>query len=244
MKRAEIKNIFNTFSVSKIILIILLIPAGITSVYSETFLTEEFNDLSMWEEMTFPKIERHSTYYIDGKENILVVKSDNSASGIIHKAKIDIYKYPEAEWMWKIEEIIKNGNALEKKGDDYSIRIYILFKYDKTKSKLGERLKYGTAKLLYGQYPPHSALNYIWSNKNHSQKYIENSYTDKAVMIPLNSGNEDAGKWIKNTVNIYNDYKNAFKKEPPQYAYIAVMGDSDDTGEKSTAYIDYIRIFN
>ena len=90
MKRAEIKNIFNTFSVRKIIVIILLIPAGITSVYSETFLTEEFNDLSMWEEMTFPKIERHSTYYIDGKENILVVKSDNSASGIIHKAKIDI----------------------------------------------------------------------------------------------------------------------------------------------------------
>lgn len=221
-------------------LIFILLLYGLDAVSSDSAIDENFNDLSKWKELTFPKIERHSTYTIENGDDVVVIKSDNSASGIVYNEQIDIYKYSEAEWKWKIENIIKNGDAEKKSGDDYSIRIYVLFKYEKKGSGFAERLKYNTAKLLYGEYPPHSALNYIWSNKKYSKRFIENSYSDKSMMIIMESGTDNIGKWVKRKVNILADYRKVFEQDPPRYAHIAVMGDSDNTGGKSTAYIDYI----
>ncbi|MCK5347452.1 MAG: DUF3047 domain-containing protein, partial [Candidatus Heimdallarchaeota archaeon] len=73
----------------------------------------------------------------------------------------------------------RNGNAKTKEGDDYPIRIYVIFKYDPKRAGFFEKLKYNSAKLVYGEYPPHSALNYIWANKEHKERIITSAYTDK-----------------------------------------------------------------
>jgi len=36
--------------------------------------------------------------------------------------------------------------------------------------------------------------------------------------------------------NIYEDYKRAFGEEPPQFGGVAVMTDTDDTGDEVTAW--------
>jgi hypothetical protein len=214
---------------------------------SGVFIREEFNSLDNWEPLTFPKIERHSKYEIvalNDNSKVLQANSNNSASGLVFKKEFSVKKFPILRWSWKVSNIYKKGDAKKKSGDDYPIRIFVNFKFDKKESGFLERIKYGTAKTVYGEYPPHSALNYIWSNKIHPSKIITSSYTNKSKLIVVDSGNENINQWVAHEVNVLEDYRKAFGEDPPDKASLAVMSDSDDTGESAQAQIAYIEISN
>ena len=62
-------------------------------------------------------------------------------------------------------------------------------------------------------------------------------------MIILEAGTEKVGQWVEEEVDIIEDYRKAFGTLPPQTASIAVMNDSDNTGERSISYVDYIEVY-
>ena len=95
---------------------------------AETLLKENFNTLDNWEPLLFEKIERHSTYEV--LDSVLIAKSKNSASGVKFKTTYDIYKYPVLHFKWKINNVFEKGDATTKDGDDYPIRIYVMFEYN------------------------------------------------------------------------------------------------------------------
>jgi hypothetical protein len=206
---------------------------------------EDFNNLINWKQLYFPKIDKHSSYDIqtDGLITFLKTVSNASASALVYKKLFNVYKHPIVKWRWKVENVYKNGNAKTKAGDDYPLRIYITFKYDPKKVGLFEKVKYKTAKLVYGQYPPHSSLNYIWSNKEYKETIITSSYTKKSKMILLQSGVLKVGTWQTEKVDVVKDYQRAFGSQPPAMASIALMNDSDNTGESSISYLDYIEVY-
>ena len=43
-------------------------------------------------------------------------------------------------------------------------------------------------------------------------------------------------QWLSEERNIYEDYKKAFGQEPPMISGVAIMTDTDNTGETATAY--------
>jgi len=206
---------------------------------------EDFNDLNNWKPLYFPKIEKHSSYTIEsnGSESYVKAESDVSASAVLYKKEFNIYQYSRMRWRWKVEDVYAKGNAKTKSGDDYPLRIYIIFKYDPAKAGFMEKVKYNAAKLIYGEYPPHSSLNYIWANREHEETLITNAYTEKSKMILLQKGDSNIGKWLNQDVNILEDYEEAFGEKPPPIASIAIMNDSDNTGEKSISYLDYIELY-
>ena len=207
---------------------------------------EEFNTLEKWEPLKFKKIENMSSYTLDlqtNQECYIKAQSSNSASGMIWLNEFDVYEYPLIRWRWKISNVYVKGNALQKAGDDYPIRIYIIFKYDTKDPRVKKKFKYGLAKLLYGEYPPYSSLNYIWANREHQQRFIPNPFAKEAMMIPLRSGSTLAGQWLEEERNILEDYREAFGVDPPATAGLAFMNDSDNTGESSESWIDWIEIF-
>ena len=228
-----------------IVFFISLYSAFTLSAGEKTLFRDDFNNLDNWEPLYFPKIKEHSTYTIEsmGQDKYLKAQSDASASGLVYKSEFNVYDYPNLRWSWMIENVFKKGDAKSKKGDDYPIRIYVMFKYDPKKAGFGERIKYNTAKTLYGEYPPHSSLNYIWANKEHPERIITSSYTDKSKMILLQKGDSNIKKWQVEKVNIIADYREAFGEDPPQIATLGIMNDSDNTGEKAISYIDFIEIY-
>jgi hypothetical protein len=213
---------------------------------SSGFLEEDFNTLEKWKPLYFPKIKRHSEYSIVNENNNSFLKtvSNNSASGIVYQNDFNVYEYPIVQWRWKVENVYQKGAATTKAGDDYPIRIYIMFKYDPKKSPWMERIKYNVAKLIYGEYPPDSSLNYIWSSKGYQEKIITSPYTEKSKMILLDKGENHVGEWVTHEVDIIRDYQEAFGHKPPAIASLAIMNDSDNTEEKSISYIDYIKVFH
>ena len=220
----------------------LLIPLFLLLSFlnAKTLFKEDFKNLDNWKPLNFEKIKKHSTYRVE--DSILVAKSDASASGIIFKKTYDIYKYPILTFRWKINNTYKKGDAKTKGGDDYPIRIYIMFKYNPDKASFFESVKYGLAKSIYGKYPPKSALNYIWANKKHKEKIITSAYTDKAKMIVADYGKEYLNVWREHTVNVLKDYQKAFGEKPPVKVSLAIMTDSDNTKESSLSYVDFIEV--
>lgn len=207
---------------------------------------EEFENLDGWEPLTFPKIERHTKYTVHYIENrsVLKAEADASASGIVMKKTFNPFDTPILHWCWRVENILKKGDATRKDGDDYPLRICVLFTYDMDNANFAMRLKYNLAKKLYDNSLPHAGLNYIWANRPHDSRILSNPYTNRPQMLVLRSGKEEVGRWLEEKVNVLEDYRAAFGKEPPKEARIAVMCDTDNTGESVPAFLDYIELIS
>lgn len=205
---------------------------------------EDFTDLDEWEPVIFSRIDKHSEYGVRQTEDgsVLVARSDASASGIGWVKEFNVNKYPVVRWRWKVTSVYQAGSVEKKSGDDYPLRVSIIFKYGPEQDSLKDRLTYGLAKLKDGAYPPHSSLHYIWANRNHDEQVYTSLYLDQVKMIILQSGMDKAGEWQVEEVNVVDDYVRVFGTKPPPIASIVVMNDSDDTGEASTSYIDYIEV--
>ena len=191
-----------------------------------------------WTPLTFKKIPRHTRYSLVMDAGRVVVKatSEASSSGLIRKIRIDPQEYPLIEWRWKVLNILRKGDVSTKAGDDYPARLYITFEYNPADMGLVEKLKYETARLLYGEYPPGGAITYIWESKTPKGSVVPNPYTDRVMMIVVESGDSLLNQWIQEERNIYADYKKAFKQEPPFISGVAIMTDSDNTAESATAF--------
>lgn len=227
-----------------LLLALVTTPSALDARTPDQGIREDFNTLDNWKPLNFPKIPRHSTYTIakEGPNSMLVATADSSASGIIHQSSFNIYKTPIISWQWKVSNIYKKGDEKKKSGDDYPLRVYIVFKYDPQHASVLEKAQYNTARLIYGEYPPHSSLNYIWANKYYPERILPNPYTGRTQMILLQKGSLRTGQWVEERVNALVDYREAFGKDPPVQAALAIMSDADNTGERAIGYVDYIEV--
>jgi hypothetical protein len=223
--------------------LITALPA--TADDHQTLFRESFANLDNWKPFYFPKIKSHSTYTIErtGSEHILRAESSASASAVVYKDVFDVNDHPRVKWRWKVKNVYAKGDVRSKEGDDYPIRVYIMFEYDPEKAGTLDRIKYSFAKSLYGEYPPHSSLSYIWSSKDDPETFVVSPYTDKAMMVLLEKGPIKIGTWADEEIDILADYQKAFGTKPPARARIAIMNDSDNTGESSVSYLEYIEVF-
>lgn len=193
---------------------------------------------SNWKPLTFKEVERHTIYTLvkDGENTVLKAVSEASASALTREIKIDPKQYPILQWRWKVENIFEKGDVHKKQGDDYPARLYITFEYDPSQIGLFEKAEFEVARLFYGQYLPIAAINYIWESKSPIGTIVPNPYTDRVMMIVVESGKTKLNQWINEERNLYDDFKKAFGREPPMISGVAIMTDTDNTGERAIAY--------
>jgi hypothetical protein len=193
--------------------LLLLAPPG----FCEDLLLGNFSggDLSGW----MPKIFQGKTSYSlasDGERQVLRAESRKAASGLYKKVELDPRKFPVLRWSWKIEGTIPEGDGRTKEGDDYAARVYVVFP-----SILFFRTK---------------AINYIWANRLPKGTTLPNAFTSNAMMVAVESGDENAGTWVTEERNVYEDYRTLFGEDPPEIGAVALMTDTDNTGGKAVAY--------
>jgi hypothetical protein len=227
------------------LLTVLVFLPALAAAQSTVLLREEFQDLNHWRPLSFPKIKEHTQYTIEeqGRESVLRTESRASASAIVYRKPFNVCDYPRLRWKWKVMNVYEKGDARAKEGDDYPLRVYVLFEYDPDKAGFYDAIKYGVAKSFYGEYPPHSALNYIWANRDDETGTITNTYASNAKMIVLQKGKKKLGRWIVEERNILEDYRKAFGTDPPAMATLGIMNDSDNTKESSVSYVGFIEVY-
>ncbi|WP_298272888.1 DUF3047 domain-containing protein [Geobacter sp.] len=175
-------------------------------------------DLTGWKDQTF-RGKKRTIYTLveDGERTVLRAESHGSASGLIRKMEFDPAKSPILHWSWKIAGTLKKGDERTREGDDYAARVYVIF-----------------PRTFFWQT---RAINYIWANRLPKGESVPNAFAPRNVMmVAVESGASLAGTWRSEQRNIYEDYVRLFGEEPPRAGGVALMTDSDNTGEEALAW--------
>jgi hypothetical protein len=191
-----------------------------------------------WQPLEFPNIDKTSDYQLvqDNGEQVVMASTDGGASGLIARIRVKPGDRLMLRWRWKVSSVYENGDARAKDGDDYPARIYVAFEFEADKAGFFERAKRKAAAALFGEELPGNALNYIWANRLEQGEIVPNPFTDSTMMLAVESGNEKAGEWATAERDIVADYRKAFGAEPPPLVGVAIMSDSDNTGESAKAW--------
>jgi len=172
-----------------------------------------------------PKSFKGNTEYNVVNENgrtVVKATSHAAASGLVKEIRFDPAHYRYLRWSWKIDHTIKNGDEKTKAGDDYAARLYVVFP---------GRFFWQT-----------KAINYIWANQLPKGESIPNPFTVGAMMVAVESGPAQAGQWLTEERDILADYRRLFGEEPGEAEAIAIMTDTDNTGESALAWYGEISL--
>ncbi len=157
----------------------------------------------------------------DDGTQVLHASCNNSASGMIWKGTVDLLKTPILHWRWKIAGLYPGIDELDKAGDDFPARVYVV---------TGSRWLPWTIK----------SLSYVWSNGSghgaQEQPYWPSPYTDQAFVYALRVGTAGVGQWQQESRNIRADFSRVFGADVKDIGAVAVMTDCDDSHSHNQAW--------
>lgn len=174
-----------------------------------------------WKSKVFKGLTRYSIVDDQGSR-VLEAQSQDSASGVFFEIEYSLNDFPFLSWRWKIEKSLPQGDARFKEGDDYAARIYVVFPH--------------------WFFPKTRSINYIWANKLPKGESIANPFTANAMMLAVQSGDQQAGIWITERRDVRADYRRLFGEEPSEVGGIAIMTDTDNSHSQARAWFDDLRI--
>lgn len=191
-----------------------------------------------WRLWTLSKLKKPTRYVLVDYQGRTVVKAqaDASASGLVHKLDIDSREFPVLAWKWKTTSLIKTADNRTKNLEDSPVRVVVTFAGDTDSLSLTDRIFFDNVKLLTRQKMPYATLMYIWENRSPVNTVLPNLHTSRIKMIVAESGPEKVGQWQELMRNVHDDYRRAFGEEPGRVTSVAVMTDTDNTGESVLAY--------
>ena len=173
-------------------------------------------DLSQWDTETFSGETSYEVTEIEGKAVIKAV-SKGTASGLVRHVTIDLNKTPYMNWSWKIDNILKGVDETRKSGDDYAARVYVVIS--------GGIFFWRTR-----------AISYVWASEQPTGKVWPNAFTGNATMVAVTSGAAQVGQWVVEKRNVLQDIKNLLGIDKTEINAVAIMSDTDNSGQSATAY--------
>lgn len=183
-----------------------------------------------------PNATRYTLVRDDELGATVLEGSANAAAGaMIYRFDGDARVSSILRFKWKVGGLIASSDPRTKGGDDYVARIYVTFVSDPEHASVKEKAENAIAHMLYGETPPHAALSYVFTHKAALGSVITSPYTRRVKKIVVDADPNSVGKWKDFTRDIYDDYKRAFGEEPPRISGIAIMVDTDNTGENASA---------
>ena len=183
------------------------------------------------------KHETKYSYVHDDTLNATVLEAvaDAAAGALTYRFEGDAQVSSILRFKWRPGNLIASSDPKTKAGDDYVARIYVTFSSDPQRASFREKTENAIASALYGEVPPHAALAYVFTHKAKLGEIVTSPYTGRVKKIVVDADPESVGKWKSFTRDIYDDYKRAFGEEPTRISGIAIMVDTDNTGEKASA---------
>jgi len=160
-----------------------------------------------------------TNYQLVKQDHITALKasSQKAASGLIKKQQIDLSKTPFINWHWKVDSALYRLSETMKQGDDFAARVYVVVD--------GGIFFWNTL-----------ALNYVWSSNQKINARWTSPFTANAKMIAIQSGNQFKNQWRTEKRNVRQDLRDLFDRDIRFIDAIAIMTDTDNSGQSAIAY--------
>lgn len=190
-----------------------------------------------WRLWTLSRFKKPTDYALvkDGGHTVVQARAEASASGLVHDVKVNPREFPILSWRWKVDGLIPGADNTASDSEDSPVRVIVAFEGDVSKLDFEERIFATRLRLLTGHQMPYATLMYIWENQAAVGTVIESRHTSRVRMIVADSGSGRLGVWQDEARNVYEDFRRAFGEEPPMIKSIAIMTDTDNTGEQAHA---------
>jgi hypothetical protein len=196
-------------------------------------------EIAGWTFQPLRGVKRTTQYaaITDGEANQVVVEAKAVASAAALGVRLDFdpKQMHMLRFKWKVGNTIESSDPRTKDGDDYAARVYVTFAHDPNRSTFKERTENAFFRTLYGETPPKAALAYVFTHKAKMGEVIASPFTSRVKKIVVDADTTSIGKWKSFERDIYADYKRAFGDEPTRISGVAIMVDTDNTGETATA---------
>ena len=200
----------------RLILFLAVFSTGLAVAMTLTIGAFSAGDLSGWSTKTFAGETDYTLVEEDGR-NVLKAQSSAAASGLYREIEIDLEQTPFLNWSWKVAGVLMGVNERTKSGDDYPARVYVVVS--------GGALFWRTR-----------ALNYVWSSSQPANSYWDSAYTGNVKMLALRTGGAQAGVWVEEKRNVREDFKRLFGEDITHINAVALMTDTDNSGQRATAW--------
>lgn len=180
-----------------------------------------------WTARGFP-LTRATTYEVevgvDGGAPALRADSSNANRALMRRVSVAWPETLRLRWRWRVESPL-DGRTPEKSrgGDDYAARVFVIFETSAVPTRT-------------------RAINYVWSAQVPAGTEFPSPYTDRVKLVVLRSGSADAGAWQEESRDVLADYRRLFGREPEEFNGVAVMVDTDNTGQRALAWFSDLRL--
>jgi hypothetical protein len=198
-----------------------------------------------WKHVPMSKLKRDTVYTLvqDGdRRDVLRASADRSASLYVALLKSASRMPMTLSWQWKTDALVAGADNRDKAREDAPLRVLVAFDGDHATLPETERTRFKRAKNLSGREPPYAVLMYIWSDLVPVESVIASAHTSQVKMLAVASGPGGLGSWQSVQRNLADDYRRAYGAEPGPVLGVAVMTDTDNTGEKAVGEYAGIRI--
>lgn len=172
-------------------------------------------NIEAWTEQEFVGTTQYEPVVDPEKGQVLLGRSNRSASGWGVEQTIDVAETPRLAWEWHVDQLpTLNAPEQSKAGDDYAARVYVIRK--------------GSFGLLSTQ-----SLVYVHSQERQVGDIWDSPYTGKVKMMAVSNG--PGGQWQSFERDLAADWQQAFGKSLDELDAVAFMVDSDNSESQSAA---------
>lgn len=191
-----------------------------------------------WSVQAPPKAEHKTQYDLVANEGTIVLRAraEDAAATLRHNLFVDPALTPILRWRWRTQRMLQGADIGRKDVDDAVARVCVRFDRDPEKLTLKERTLLKVDRARYGKDMPAATLCYVWDNSRAIGTVLDSARTPFVALIVASSGEADVGKWVQHRRDIAEDYRLAFRTDPPRISGVTVEVDTDDTGESATSY--------
>ena len=211
-------------SVTAVLYVALITFAcGVFAQNTETVEIANFNKpkLNDWSHQKFAGFTHYSVVR-DGTDSVLNAKSNNSASGLFLRKRVDLTEYPFIHWRWKISKRLSDREETLKQGDDFAARIYLVV----------------TGGMFFWKT---RAVTYVWSNQMPKGSEWPNAFAGTSAMMHSVRGKGDAlNTWYSEKRNLLEDMRRMHGSGIRYIDVLALMSDTDNAGGSVEAWYDDI----
>lgn len=158
------------------------------------------------------------TVRAEGDRAFLRAESRKNGHQIGYELSADPRRQPWLRFSWRAVSLPPGGDERRKETNDSALGVYVIFE---------------------GWGIPPKTVKYVWSTTLAAGTATESPFTSRVKIVALRSGPGQAGRWVDEEVNVFEDYRRLFKEDDvPKIKGIGVLTDSDNTG--SAAAGDYL----
>jgi len=202
----------------------------------------DLNDAG-WVHQPLSKLKRDTAYTLVQEDGLTVLRgaADSSASAYVARLKEPAVVPAAMSWRWKTDALVPGADNRDKKREDSPLRVMIAFDGEHSTLPEDEKKRFKRARNLSGREPPYAMLMYIWSDQVAVESIIPSAHTSQVKMLVVASGSNGLGTWQSVRRDVAEDYRRAYGAEPGPVLGVAVMTDTDNTGNKAVGEYAGIR---